>query len=43
MRFYFDTQDAMGMNMATIATQELAQFIERKLGVECLSVAGILI
>ncbi|MEK7185751.1 MAG: hydroxymethylglutaryl-CoA reductase [Patescibacteria group bacterium] len=40
MRFYFDTQDAMGMNMATIATQELAQFIERKLGVECLSVAG---
>ena len=40
MRFYFDTQDAMGMNMATIATQEIAQFIERKLGVECLSVAG---
>ena len=30
VRFYFDTQDAMGMNMVTIATETLSQFIEKK-------------
>ncbi|MCR4263775.1 MAG: hypothetical protein NUV98_03605 [Candidatus Roizmanbacteria bacterium] len=29
VRFYFDTTDAMGMNMVTIATQVLAQAIEK--------------
>lgn len=40
VRFVFDTQDAMGMNMATIATQALVTHIEKKLGVSCVSVAG---
>ncbi|MBI5620193.1 hydroxymethylglutaryl-CoA reductase [Candidatus Gottesmanbacteria bacterium] len=39
-RFVFDTQDAMGMNMATIATTALCQYIEVKTGVRCISVAG---
>lgn len=40
IRFVFDTADAMGMNMATIATQALVTFIEKKFGVSCISVAG---
>ncbi len=40
IRFVFDTADAMGMNMATIATQALVRFIEKKFGVSCISVAG---
>jgi len=40
VRFSFDTGDAMGMNMATIATQKMAKLIEAKTGIECLSVAG---
>ncbi|MEK7141720.1 MAG: hydroxymethylglutaryl-CoA reductase [Patescibacteria group bacterium] len=40
VRFVFDTADAMGMNMATIATQALVTFIEKKFGVSCISVAG---
>ncbi|MBI4128235.1 MAG: hydroxymethylglutaryl-CoA reductase, partial [Parcubacteria group bacterium] len=40
IRFVFDTQDAMGMNMATIATDVLARFIEEKTGARCISVAG---
>jgi hydroxymethylglutaryl-CoA reductase (NADPH) len=40
VRFVFDTQDAMGMNMATIASQALASFIERETGVTCLALAG---
>ncbi len=40
LRFYFDTQDAMGMNMVTIATQKAVSFIERKTGISCLSLAG---
>lgn len=39
-RFYFDTQDAMGMNMVTIATQEAAKLIEKKTKAQCISVAG---
>ncbi|MEK7166108.1 MAG: 3-hydroxy-3-methylglutaryl-CoA reductase, partial [Patescibacteria group bacterium] len=30
IRFSFDTQDAMGMNMVTIATQKLVEFIENE-------------
>lgn len=39
-RFYFDTQDAMGMNMATIATQKIIDFIKKETGISCLSLAG---
>src|SRR3989344_896954 len=40
IRFYFDTQDAMGMNMATIATENLVRLIEKEIEVKCISVAG---
>lgn len=40
VRCCFDTQDAMGMNMATIATAKLALFIKEKTGIDCISVAG---
>lgn len=39
-RFVFDTDDAMGMNMATIAAKALAEFIEKKTGIKCLSISG---
>jgi hydroxymethylglutaryl-CoA reductase (NADPH) len=40
IRFIFDTEDAMGMNMATIATQVLADFIAGKTKIKCLSLSG---
>ncbi len=40
VRFSFDTQDAMGMNMATIATEAISEIIEKETGVQCLAVAG---
>ncbi len=40
VRFYFDTKDAMGMNMVTIATQALGELIEKETGAKFLSVAG---
>jgi len=40
VRFMFDTQDAMGMNMVTIASQALASHIEQATGATCVSVAG---
>lgn len=40
IRFYFDSTDAMGMNMATIATQKIIRIIEKKTDAECISVAG---
>ncbi|HEX7542982.1 MAG TPA: hydroxymethylglutaryl-CoA reductase [Patescibacteria group bacterium] len=40
VRFYFDTQEAMGMNMATIATDLMTQFIEEKTKIKCLSISG---
>ncbi|MCL6096240.1 MAG: hydroxymethylglutaryl-CoA reductase [Patescibacteria group bacterium] len=40
MRFYFDSQEAMGMNMATIATDKIAELIEKEVGVKCVSIAG---
>ena len=39
-RFYFDTSDAMGMNMVTIATTEAAHLIEQKTKAKLISVAG---
>lgn len=40
MRFYFKTDEAMGMNMATIATQKITEMIEQETGIACLTVAG---
>lgn len=40
IRFAFDTQDAMGMNMATIATEKIVEFIEKETGISCISLAG---
>ncbi|MBI4065066.1 hydroxymethylglutaryl-CoA reductase [Candidatus Gottesmanbacteria bacterium] len=40
IRFAFDSADAMGMNMATIASQALVEFIQKKTGAKCISVAG---
>lgn len=39
-RFYYDTADAMGMNMATIATEEATNLIEEQTGAKCVSIAG---
>lgn len=39
-RFYYDTADAMGMNMVTIATDKVVRLIEKKTGTVCLSLAG---
>ncbi|MDO8269546.1 MAG: hydroxymethylglutaryl-CoA reductase [Candidatus Levybacteria bacterium] len=40
VRFSFDTKDAMGMNMVTIATEVLVGLIEKETGAKCISVAG---
>lgn len=40
LRFYFDTQDAMGMNMVTIATDAIVAEIEKETGIACLALAG---
>ncbi len=40
VRFYYDTHDAMGMNMVTLATDILCQFIKKEKNIECLAVAG---
>lgn len=39
-RCYFDTSEAMGMNMVTIATSAINRLIESKAKVKCLSVSG---
>lgn len=39
-RFQYLTEEAMGMNMVTIATQKVADAIVEATGVECLTVAG---
>lgn len=40
LRFKFDPSDAMGMNMATIATQACAELIEKKANARLVSLAG---
>lgn len=40
LRCSFHTQDAMGMNMATIASQHISNYLEEQYGVVCLSVSG---
>ena len=40
LRFRFDTGEAMGMNMATIATQKIVGLIEQKLSIKCPALSG---
>jgi hydroxymethylglutaryl-CoA reductase (NADPH) len=40
LRFVFDTGDAMGMNMATIATEAACGIIEERTGAKLVSVSG---
>jgi len=40
VRFCFETDEAMGMNMVTIASEKLARLIKKSLGVECVSLSG---
>ncbi len=40
VRFVFDTQDAMGLNMVTIATQAMVVYIETKTGIPCTDISG---
>lgn len=40
VRFYYDTGDAMGMNMVTIATEQAVKLIEQKTQAKCTSLAG---
>lgn len=40
VRFSFDTGDAMGMNMATIATDRIADLIRQETGIRCIAVSG---
>lgn len=40
VRFVFDTEDAMGMNMVTIATQKLVEYVTLHTSIQCISLAG---
>jgi hydroxymethylglutaryl-CoA reductase (NADPH) len=40
VRFVFDTQDAMGLNMVTIATNAIVSHIKAKTGISCLALSG---
>lgn len=40
LRFSYNTGDAMGMNMATIATEAASRFIEKEAGITLISVSG---
>ena len=40
LRFSYDTGDAMGMNMATMATEVASRYIEKKTGAVLVSVSG---
>lgn len=40
VRFYFDTQDAMGLNMITIATDAMVKYIKKAIEIDCISLSG---
>lgn len=40
LRFYYDTGDAMGMNMVTIATEKAVKLIEQNATAKCIALAG---
>lgn len=40
VRFQYDTKDAMGLNMVTIATDAVAKYIQEKTHVSCIALSG---
>lgn len=40
VRFYFDTDEAMGMNMVTLAIEAINQLINKEIKIKCLSLSG---
>lgn len=40
MRIVYDTQDAMGLNMVTIATEKVVAHIEKQTGAVCVALSG---
>ncbi len=40
LRFHFDTRDAMGMNMATIAAAKAVEYIEENTSARCIAISG---
>jgi len=40
VRFGFNTAEAMGMNMVTVATDRMVKLVEKKLKIECVSLSG---
>ncbi|MFC1624838.1 hydroxymethylglutaryl-CoA reductase [Patescibacteria group bacterium] len=40
LRLYFDTSEAMGMNMATFVTEEIVQKIQKDTKIKCTSLSG---
>ena len=40
LRLSFDTSEAMGMNMVTIATDKLVHLLEKECNISCIAVAG---
>lgn len=40
LRFRFNTGEAMGMNMVTIATEAIAKLIKQKLNIDCAALSG---
>ena len=42
VRFVFDTQDAMGLNMVTIATDAASRYIEEQTGAACIALSEFL-
>jgi len=40
VRFMFDTKDAMGLNMVTIASEAIARYIEEHTSARCVSISG---
>ncbi len=40
VRFHYDTNDAMGLNMVTIATEAVIRYIEAKTKIRCVALSG---
>lgn len=40
VRFVFDTEDAMGLNMGTIATDAASRYIQEQTGATCIALSG---
>jgi len=40
VRFVYDTTNAMGLNMVTIATEKIAKYIEEQTNISCIALSG---